>query len=306
MSSKNPPAGALRVTTYDELRTFANGFAAGHLQTLILMGPAGVGKSRVLHDVMAPNSFWIDGNASPFGIFCAAYEHLDQPLILDDVDGLATDRKAVRLLKCLCQSDATRWLSWETNAAALEQRGIPRRFATSSQVALVCNSWASVSADVLAVQDRAHMLWFEPTSIEVHSRARTWFTDQEIFDFVGSHLHIIKQHSFRVYTKALELKAAGINWRPAILSRCLTGSALMVAQLHYDPAYPTTAAKVVAFVATGLGRRSTYFNHRNQLQLRHAVAHLPLVNPATAPNDATSQPGQSWRMTPGRLLLPRP
>jgi hypothetical protein len=286
MKSNSPPTGALCLTTYEELRQYARGFKAGHLRFCIIVGPAGVGKSQVWRrTLVGSNAFWFDGNATPFGIYCAAFENLNRPLILDDLDGLSNDRKGVRLLKALCQSDSVKRLSWESDAATLERRGIPRHFETSSPVALICNAWANVNADVLAVEDRAHSVYFDPSPVEVHSQARKWFTDQEIYDFVGSRLHLIEQHSFRTYVLALELKSADMDWRRSILGRCLTGPALKVARLQYDSACPTAAAKVAAFKAAGFGGRSTYFNNLKKIQPQLAVPSRPLLNPKVDEND---------------------
>jgi hypothetical protein len=43
----------------------------------------------------------------------------------------------------------------------------------------------ALNADVAALEDRGHVLVFEPTALEVHHQAAGWFWDQQIFDFVG-------------------------------------------------------------------------------------------------------------------------
>ena len=78
---------------------------------------------------------------------------------------------------------------------------------------------------------------FEPSPLEVHRQAAGWFWDQEIFDFIADHLHLMMQHSLRAYCHASELKQAGLDWRQAVLGRCLTGVALAVAKLKANPAF---------------------------------------------------------------------
>jgi len=63
--------------------------------------------------------------------------------------------------------------------------GIPRHFHTCSRVAILGNRWRSGNADVSAVQDRGHVVVFQPTALEVHREAARWFWDQEVFDFVA-------------------------------------------------------------------------------------------------------------------------
>src|SRR5262249_57589724 len=116
--------------------------------------------------------------------------------------------------------------------AIVEGRDVPEQFLTRSPVALVGNDWKTLNADVAALEDRGHVLVFEPTALEVHRHAAAWFWDQQIFDFVAARLHLIAQHSLRTYRQAWELKQAGLDWRRAVLSRCLSGPALLVARLQ--------------------------------------------------------------------------
>jgi hypothetical protein len=221
-----------------------------------------------------PRACWISGQATPLGIYMQAFEHRHQPLVLDDVDGLYADRSGIRLLKALCQTEPTKTLSWHTATPILKRQRVPPRFTTTSRVALVGNDWKTLNADVAALEDRGHVLVFEPTALEVHRQAAGWFWDQEIFDFVATYLHLIAQHSLRMYRKAWELKQAGLDWRRAVLSRCLTGPAFLVAQLKADPSFPSEAARVRAFVSAGAGCRATYFHHAQKLR---PVADVPTI-----------------------------
>jgi hypothetical protein len=259
------PSHALRLSTYAELNEYVRAFAAGHLHLLLLFGPPGVGKSRCLRQALDDRAGWLSGQATPLGIYLQAYEFRNRPLILDDVDGLYADRSGVRLLKALCQSEPVKTLGWHTATPILELRDVPQQFTTTSRVALVGNLWKSLSADVAALEDRGHVLVFEPTALEVHRQAAGWFWDQEIFDFVAAQLHLMAQHSLRTYRQAWELKRAGLDWRRAVLSRCLTGPALLVARLKADPSYPSQAARVRAFLASGGGCRASYYHHAGKL-----------------------------------------
>jgi hypothetical protein len=269
------------------LEAYVRAFAAGHLHLLMLFGPPGVGKSRCVRQALPPRVGWISGQVTPLGIYLEAFAHRRQPLVLDDIDGLYADRSGIRLLKALCQTEATKTLSWHSATPILQRRGVPSQFTTTSRVALIGNDWKTLNADVAALEDRGHVLFFEPTALEVHRQAAGWFWDQEIFDFVAAHLHLIAHHSLRTYRRAWELKQAGLDWRQAVLSRFLTDSALVVARLKTDPAFASEAARVRAFVQAGAGCRATYFRLAKRLRPLAGPPKIPLIL-TTPPPDAVT------------------
>ena len=173
-SAKMPPH-ALRLVTYAELDAYVRAFAAGHLHLLLLFGPPGVGKSRCLRQALDARAGWLSGQATPLGIYLEAYAYRHQPLVLDDVDGLYADRSGIRLLKALCQSEPVKTLGWHTATPILALLDVPQQFTTTSRVALIGNDWKTLNADVAALEDRGHVLFFEPTPLEVHRQAAGWF-----------------------------------------------------------------------------------------------------------------------------------
>jgi hypothetical protein len=286
--SKNLPDHALVVTAYEELRRYAGAFGRGHLNLLILCGAPGLGKSQCVRDAVGPRACWVDGNATPFGIYLKAFEHRHQPLVLDDVDGLYADRNGTRLLKGICQTAPVKTVSWLTDARTLERRGVPRQFTTTSRVAILANQWDRLNADVAALEDRGHFLHFTPPAVEVHREAARWFWDQQVYDFLAAHLHLVAQPSLRTYVLAWEQKKAGLDWRAFVLSRCLKGPALEVAQLKADPSFGTEEDRAQAFVLAGFGCRATYFNHARRLVPCGPVPQLTVAGsePAASSPDA--------------------
>jgi hypothetical protein len=277
MESKSLETSHTRLTSYRELEDFVDAFANGHLNLLIIYGRPGVGKSSIVRNRAGKHAFTINGTASPFGIYLAAYRHRDEPIVLDDIDGLTASPQGVRLLKALAQSDPEKTVSWETQAAALDREEVPRSFQTRSHLCILANS-RFVSEDARALEDRGHVLVFDPSALEVHRQAAHWFWDTEVFEFVAQYLHLFAQHSFRTYVNASERKKAGLPWQSAVLDRCLSGLTLEVAKLRTDPQFGCEEERARAFVERGLGCRATYFNHAKRLRFHEDVPRLQLAN----------------------------
>src|SRR5262245_20476600 len=206
------PEKAIPVSTYDRLEAYLRAFAQGHFHLLVLVGAGGLAKSRSVRAVLDGQACWIEGNATPFGMYVRLYRHRDQFVVIDDVDSLYADRSGVRLLKCLCQTEEEKSLAWHSDARSLDKRGIPREFTTKSRVIIISNDWKTLNRNVAAVEDRGHVLVFRPTAAEVHEEARRWFRDEEVLEWFGKNLHRIPEPSLRLYVRAAELKAAGMHW----------------------------------------------------------------------------------------------
>jgi hypothetical protein len=259
------PDGALYVTTYAKLHEYLTAFAQGHLNLVILVGPAGLAKSRTVRSLLGNRASWIEGNATPFGMYENLYRHRDQFVVIDDVDSLYADRSGVRLLKCLCQTETEKTVAWHSDARRLEKHGIPREFVTRTRVIIIGNDWRTLNRNVAALQDRGHVLVFQPSAAEVHAQADGWFDDPAIYVWFGAHLHRVREPSFRHYVRAKELKAAGMDWTEVLDTGPENPRERLAAEILASAAYPTTGEKVQAFVQRGGGCRATFFNHRRRL-----------------------------------------
>jgi hypothetical protein len=108
------------------------------------------------------------------------------------------------------------------------------------------------------------------------------------------------QHSLRTYRQAYELKQAGLDWRRAVLNRCLSGPALLVARLKADPTFTSEAARVRAFVAAGGGCRATYYHHARKLQPATPAPKIALSR-ATPPAESSPDHLDRLRQRFGQL-----
>ena len=208
---------------------------------------------------------WIEGNATPFGMYAKLYRHRDEFVVIDDVDALYADRSGVRLLKCLCQTEEEKAVAWHSDARSLERQGIPREFTTRSRLVIISNDWKTLNKNVAALQDRGHVLLFQPSVAEVHAQAGRWFDDQEIYQWFAANLHRVREPSLRHYVRAKELKAAGMNWTDVLAIEDENPRARLAAELLASNAHGSTAERVKAFVEQGGGCRATFFNYRRYL-----------------------------------------
>src|SRR3954447_9509596 len=259
------PHKVLHLTTYRLLEEYLRAFAQGHFHMLILVGSGGLAKSRSVRAALDGKACWIEGNATPFGMYVKLYRHRDEFVVIDDVDALYADRAGVRLLKCLCQTEEEKTVAWHSDARGLERQGIPKEFMTKSKVVIIANEWRTLDKNVGALQDRGHVLLFQPSAVEVHKKAGTWFADREIYDWFGANLHRVREPSFRHYVRARELKAAGMDWTEVLAAEGENRRARLVAELLSSAAYESTAARVKAFIERGGGCRATFFNHKRRL-----------------------------------------
>jgi hypothetical protein len=265
--NEKTPENAIAVRTYAELEEFVEGFARGHFNLLILVGAPGLQKSRILRDTLKEKAKRIEGNATPFRMYVQLFQWRDERIVIDDVDSLYADQASVRLLKCVCNTEEVKSVMWLSNSKTLDEEGIPRSFTTRSKVAIVANQWATLNANVEAIQDRGQLVWFDPSPREIHERVGKWFRGgKDIYDFVGEHLHLFPSCSMRVYTQAQELKKAGIDWRRKILERYLDPTVALVARLKSDARFKSEEERVKAFIEAGGGSRATYFNHAKRLR----------------------------------------
>ena len=259
------PHKVLHLTSYDRLEEYLRAFAQGHFHLLILVGAGGLAKSRSVRDALNGKACWIEGNATPFGMYARLYRHRDEFIVIDDVDALYADRSGVRLLKCLCQTEEEKAVAWHSDARSLERQGIPREFTTKSRVVIISNDWQTLNKNVAALQDRGHVVLFQPSAAEVHAQAGRWFDDQEIYQWFAANLHRVREPSMRHYVRARELKGAGMDWTDVLAAEDENRRGRLAAELLASDAHGSMAARVKAFVEQGGGCRATFFNYRRKL-----------------------------------------
>jgi hypothetical protein len=269
------PKGAIHVTNYRHLETFIEAFASGHINLLIIVGAPGLAKSRTVRRILGQDVCWIEGNATPFGIYTKLYRSRDQFVVIDDVDSLYADKAGVRLLKCLCQTEEEKSVAWHSAVRSLEREGIPREFVTRSRAVIISNDWRTLNRNVAALQDRGHVLLFQPTAAEVHEKTGEWFREEDVYKWLGQNLNLVIEPSMRLYLRASELKRAGLDWMELVPLAPQDRRQRLVAELQSDSSFETQEARAREFTVRGGGCRATYFNHARRLKGKGINGHRP-------------------------------
>lgn len=260
------------ITSYAEMKWWRDRFFAENgLRFLIVIGSPGSAKTRMFQDGAPTGTLHQSGSLSAFYLYKQLYVHLDDPVVIDDVDGLFKDKAAINLLKCLCNTDERRVVFWGKRNRELEDEGVPSRFGTTSRVVILANTMAAIEANLAAVLDRAVVLHFQPTVAELHAEVASWFADTEVYEFIGQHLPLIGEPSMRTYVKAAEMKRLGGDWRAWLLRRWTSHDPklALVAQIMADATLQTAEQRVARFAERGGGSRPTYM--RKQAEWRKLV-----------------------------------
>jgi len=274
IKSDNPiklPADAIVVTNYYDLGCYLSRFAEGSLDLLLLLGKPGIGKTEAVKRALGiddrhhSGALYVEGHAQPFGLYQGLWRNRDSPVVLDDLDRLYANPDCVRILKPLCNTCRAKRISWLSNAVAAVPE-LPNEFTTTSTVMLIANEWRSLNGNVRALEDRAIILWFNPSHDEIHRKTAEWFDEPDIYRFIGSYLPHIPQLSMRYYDKAKRLRNAGfLDWKKSLLQMMLNDRTVaVVAGLQLDPRLSNDAQRIKQFIAeTGLSRRTYYRTKAN-------------------------------------------
>jgi hypothetical protein len=271
MKKKHVPTTAITIRTYAELHDFAVRFAKGCYNLLAVVGTAGLSKSKTFEHVMQDvDHCLVKGNATAFILYKTLFDHLHEPVIIDDADTLYEDKRCQPLLKCLCDTTKEKTIAWHSKA--MDDDEYPRSFKTTSKVVILCNEWRTVSQNMKAVTDRGIFLNFLPTVYEVHRQvaAGNWLKDDEVYDYIGANLNLVTVPSMRYYYKAKELKDSHIpNWKELVLNMLnpdLDRKAVEVVAKLLDDSVIPEAKKLERFVRLTSLSRATYFRYKRALE----------------------------------------
>jgi hypothetical protein len=262
MRTPKIPSVAEVVRTYAQYEEHVAAFFQGLYHLLIVVGAPGLAKSYSFETRLGETSHLIRGWTAPLQAFIEAYWHRNKLLVFDDAEVLWKRPGGRVLLRSLCEFKPKKLLQWLSTTRELAKAKVPQSFLTSSKVAIVANRFLfGDSEEQEAILDRAHVIHFDPSPVEVHAKVGDWFYCQDIYDCIGERLHLPSNISARLYVKAWERKKAGGDWRRLIEETYCRDSAMRVVQaLEVDASCLTVEDRVKKFSELTGACRATYFN----------------------------------------------
>lgn len=129
--------------------TMAEATAIGKNRSLIISGPAGLGKSfgvMKIVDTLEEKGYRanvVRGYVRPTGLYKTLYDFKDKNcvIVFDDADSVFMDDVALNLLKTACDMTRVRRLSWLTETKMEDEEGerLPRNFEFEGSIIFITN-----------------------------------------------------------------------------------------------------------------------------------------------------------------------
>lgn len=138
------------VEKIESMQTLTAMACCGNIPSLIVSGPAGLGKSHLVEEIAhvinkkySIGVSFVKGHSSPKGLFEILYKnrHKNSVLVFDDCDSVFDDEKSLNLLKAACDSSSRRFITWASATECLDDEGnpIPKSFEFSGSVIFITN-----------------------------------------------------------------------------------------------------------------------------------------------------------------------
>ena len=174
-----------QISTYKRLLAHVNAWADGDIDSLLVVGRPGFGKTSAVREAMGARPYHLfRARQSALEIYMTLQDAPNQPCVLDDIGTLLKDSNSIDLLKSLCETSKEKVLRWGSTTSKLDGRA--KSFVCRSQVLIILNKLPSKNEDVMAVGDRCDCIDFAPTKMEVLERMREIFPeDGELIELLG-------------------------------------------------------------------------------------------------------------------------
>ncbi len=241
--------------TYESMETLVQAVASNTVNSLIIAGAAGLGKSHTVNKVLQ------DINSGEYGyIFHKGYlrashlfrmlwenRHAGMTVVIDDCDAIFTDEVALNMLKAALEMKPVRRIGWGSEKIFEDQDGeeIPRYFDFMGSVIFLTNK--NIHEEIAANnKNSVHLAALESRSLildlgiktkreymikikqtikagMLRDQGITQVQETEIMDFIVENMDKFRELSLRLVEKVSALyKANPSNWKKLVRSVCMS------------------------------------------------------------------------------------
>lgn len=134
---------------FEMMHTLTDGVIEGHINSMIVSGSPGVGKTFTLNAMLKAAEDRGDiskyvlfgGHVSPLGLYQLLYENSSEGnvIVLDDTDCVFFDEDTMGMLKIALDSGDERVLRWMSHSKILSEQDIPTEFTYEGSVIFISN-----------------------------------------------------------------------------------------------------------------------------------------------------------------------
>jgi hypothetical protein len=245
-------------TRFGVLGRMAEGCTTGAIRSMVVSGPAGLGKSFVIEKTLQEwdpsESDWtiIKGYIRPTGLFKLLYQYREkgQVLVFDDADAVFSDETSLNLLKAACDSSERRRISYMTEGRLFDEDSammLPKSFDFEGTIIFITNY------DFDAMIEKGHKLAPHFSALVSRSlyidlamktrrdymvRIRQVVRDgllegmglaqserEEVLAFIEANVERMRELSLRMALKVGSVRKLGSNWKDIATVTCLKTAA---------------------------------------------------------------------------------
>jgi hypothetical protein len=230
---------------YSNLERFIEQMAEGNVKSLIINGPAGVGKTYSATSFIQKYSKnkhkTFKGHMTNLSLYCEQYRHKSpgQILVLDDIDSIMSSIQGLNILIASMDTSKQRTISWESSTAILTRLDVPKSFDFNGSLVLISNTGFGFGKDkhvehLNALKDRSFCINLGDKAEETVFKYICYVTLEknildeysltdgkklEILNFIEKYMYSMHHLSIRSLVKCAELMNIDYdNWKDLAVS----------------------------------------------------------------------------------------